>query len=340
MLQGRPGRVLDRHELAGVAIILDVRKRLNDFGMSRHKGHPPADHVESLRKRVHLHPHLAGSVYLKKTQRRATVAQEDVGCVLHDDNLVRTSEVDDLAVESARGDCPGRAVGIVEHEQFGTVTNVGRNRAKLWIEAALFAQRQPINLASVVLSVRPGNRIAGHRHERHVSRINKSSRQHGQGRLGSDRMVDFLGRVERDAENLLHEDGCGLLERLNTVVGVAPVLQLIDLELECVAHERVGHVIVFADAEVEEPSFGVGLERCTLGAFDFLKLVDLRAFAILAAADALGKERLKPRVDVLAHGFLVPSGLGLFSPEQNRENGSTLPEGAAGVLADPFLRLD
>src|SRR5260370_660827 len=100
---------------------------------------------------MHLHAHVASSVKLKKAQRRPTVAQQDVGGVLHDDNLVRTSEVDDLAVESARGDCPGWAVGIVEHEQFGPATNVGRDRAKLWIEAILFPQRQPINLASVVL---------------------------------------------------------------------------------------------------------------------------------------------------------------------------------------------
>ena len=62
------------------------------------------------------------------------------------------------------------------------------------------------------------------------------------------------------------------------------------------AHERIGHVVVLADAEVEQPAFGMGGQGGALGALDLLELVDFAALAVAGAADAVGEERLKPGI--------------------------------------------
>ena len=109
-------------------------------------------------------------------------------------------------------------------------------------------------------------------------------------------MVDLGDRVERDAEDLLHEAGGGFLEGGDAVVGVAAVLELVDLALERVADERVGHVVVLADAEVEQLPLGMGGQGGPLGPLDLLELVDLGALAVVGAADAVGEQGLKPGV--------------------------------------------
>ena len=52
--------------------------------------------------------------------------------------------------------------------------------------------------------------------------------------------------------------GGGLLEGCDAVVGVAAVFELVDLALEHLADQRIGHVVVFADAEVEQSALGMG----------------------------------------------------------------------------------
>ena len=69
-------------------------------------------------------------------------------------------------------------------------------------EAVLLAERQVVDLAAVVFGVRAGDGIAGHGHERDVAGIDEAGRQHGQGGLGADGVVDFRHRVESDAEDL------------------------------------------------------------------------------------------------------------------------------------------
>ena len=84
------------------------------------------------------------------------------------------------------------------------------------------------------------------------------------------------------------------LERGNTVVGVATILQPVDFPLSDLADERIGHVIVFADAEIEQFPLGMGGQHRTLGPFDFLELINLGSFAIIDPADAFSEEILKP----------------------------------------------
>ena len=75
MVEGRLRRLLDRHELSGIAVVLDVGEGLHDLRMAAHERHAPADHVEALRERMDLDADLLRPLDLEEAQRRAVVAQ-------------------------------------------------------------------------------------------------------------------------------------------------------------------------------------------------------------------------------------------------------------------------
>ena len=104
-----------------------------------------------------------------------------------------------------------------------------------------------------------------------------------------------------NAEFPLHEPRRRVLERLDAVVGVAAILRPIDLLGHHAADRRIGHVVVLADAEIDQFSLGMLGQRFPLGPLDLLELVNLGAFSVVGAADALGEELLKVGV---AHGRL------------------------------------
>ena len=60
-----------------------------------------------------------------------------------------------------------------------------------------------------------------------------------------------------------------------------------------------GHLVVLADAEIDQRPLGMLGQRLPLGPLDLLELVDLGAFAVLGAADPLGKQLLEIGI---AHG--------------------------------------
>ena len=70
-------------------------------------------------------------------------------------------------------------------------------------------------------------------------------------------MVDFLNRVERDAEIALHEAGRSFLVGRDSVIGVAPVLRVMNFLGHHGPHTLRGHFVVFANAEVDERSLGM-----------------------------------------------------------------------------------
>ena len=164
-----------------------------------------------------------------------------------------------------------------------------------------------MHLAAVILRVRAGHGIAGRGHQRHVAGVDEHRRQHRQGRLRADAVVDFRDRIEPHFELPLHEPGRRLLEGGDAVVGVAAVLGLVDLLGHDAADRLGGHLVVLADAEVEQTPLGVLGQGLPLGPLDLLELVDFRAFAVAAAADPLGEEMLKIGV---AHGECRESGPG------------------------------
>ncbi len=59
-------------------------------------------------------------------------------------------------------------------------------------------------------------------------------------------------------------------------------------------HRGVGHVVVFADAEVEELPLRMGGEDGSLGPLDLLELIDFGPLAVVGTADAVGEEGLEP----------------------------------------------
>src|SRR5207244_4156337 len=139
------------------------------------------------------------------------------------DDPVGQREVDHLLVELGGGGGAGRAVGVVDDQELGAAADVGRDRLQVGVEAVLLAQRQPVDLAAVVGGVGAGDGVAGHGHQGDVAGVDEAGRQHGQGRLGADAVVDLGHRVEGDAELPVHEGGGSVLERLDAVVRVAAV---------------------------------------------------------------------------------------------------------------------
>ena len=121
----------------------------------------------------------------------------------------------------------------------------------------------------------------------------KHGRQHGERVFRADAGDDFGRRIECDAELALHEAGDRFAEGGDAVVGVATVFGLVDLLGHAAADDLGGHLVVLADAEVEQLAVGMVGERFALGALDFLELVDGGAFAVVGTADAVGEEFLE-----------------------------------------------
>ena len=101
---------------------------------------------------------------------------------------------------------------------------------------------------------------------------------------------DFGRRVEGDAVLALHEAGDRFAEGGDAVVGVAAVFGLVDFLGHAAADDLGGHLVVLADAEVEQLALGMIGERLALGPLDLLELVDGGAFAVVGAADAVGEQ--------------------------------------------------
>ena len=243
-----------------------------------------------------LHAHIASPRHFQEAQRPIGVAEHDVRRVLDHHDFVLHRKVDDTGIKLASRHLACRAVGIVDHQQLRAAADIGRYRVEIRQKIVRGQQRQAMDFAAVVLGVRARDRIAGHGHERHVARIDERRGQHGQGGLRADAVVDLLLRIEFDLELALHEAGGGLLEGGNAVVGITAVLRLVDLGGHHAADGRGGHLVVFADAEIDQPPLGMLGQRLALRPFDLLELVDLVAFAVIHAADAIGEHFLEVRV--------------------------------------------
>ena len=113
--------------------------------------------------------------------------------------------------------------------------------------------------------------------------------------------------IEFHLELALHETGDGLFEGGDAVVGITAVLRLIDLGGHHAANVGGGHFVVFADAEIDQFPLGVLGQGLPLRPLDLLELVDLAAFAVVRAADAVGEELLEIGI---AHewSWMVPTG--------------------------------
>ena len=63
-----------------------------------------------------------------------------------------------------------------------------------------------------------------------------------------------------------------------------------------------GHVVVLADAEIDQLPLGMFGQGLAFRPLDLFELIDLAALAVVGAADAVGEELLEIGI---AHGVLV-----------------------------------
>jgi hypothetical protein len=292
-IQRRHRGLLDRSKLPAVAVVFDVGKCLDDLCIPADPSNPPANHIETFAERMNFHPNVTRFRDLKEAQRLPLESQQHVSGILDDDELVAFGKRDHLLIEVPGGYLACGAVGIVQHQHFDARPKIGRHLGEIRIEVILFQQRQTKDTASVIPSVRPCNGIARDCHQRDVARIDEAGRQHGKRRLAADAVVDLRGGVERDSELSLHESRHRLLEFSDAVVSIASVLRSMNLPLHRLPHHRIGHRIIFADAEVDQPSIRIVGKRLPLGSLDLLKLVDLGPLAILSSPNPFGEKRLE-----------------------------------------------
>ena len=240
-----------------------------------------------------LDPHVFGPGHFEETERLLVEAQHGMGGVLHDHNIVRLGKGDDLLEKLTCCRLSGRTVGIVDDQQLRAATNVFRNSIQIRIEIILGKQRKPVHLPAVVPGMGPCYRIARHRHQCHVARIDESGRQNSQRRFRANAVVDFSHRIEFDPKLSFHESSGGFFEFRDPIVGIAPVLRFVDLRSHYATNALGRHLIVLADSKVKQRSVGMIRECLALRAFDLLEFVDFRIFAVVFATDTLGEHLLE-----------------------------------------------
>ncbi len=188
---------------------------------------------------------------------RAVVAEDAVGGVLDDDDVVLFGEGDGPFVELGRRGAAGGAVGVAKDEELGFGADVGGDAVEIGEEVVLGREWELVHDAAVVAGVCAGDGVAGDGHQRDVARIDEAGWQHSEGIFGADARADFGRRVEVDAVFALHEAGRRFAEGGNAVVGVAAVFGFVDFLAHAAADDFGGHRVVFADAEVEQLPFGM-----------------------------------------------------------------------------------
>ena len=133
----------------------------------------------------------------RKLQRLAVVAEDGVGGVLDDDDVVLLGEGDHPFVELGRGDAAGGAVGVAEDEQLGSGADVGGDAVEIGEEIVFGGEREFVDDAAVVAGVGAGDGIAGDGHQRDVARVDEAGGEHREGGLRADAVADFGRRIER-----------------------------------------------------------------------------------------------------------------------------------------------
>ncbi len=126
--------------------------------------------------------------------------------------------------------------------------------------------------ATVILGMRTGHGIARHGHHGDVAGVDKTCRQHGQGRLAADAVIDLGIGVQRHAKLTVHEPRDGLFEISNPIIRITAVLGSIDLASHALADDLICHAVVFPDAEVDQRAVRVVSQALRLARLIFSNL--------------------------------------------------------------------
>ncbi len=106
-------------------------------------------------------------------------------------------------------------------------------------------------------------------------------------------MIHFGGRIDLDAKAAFHQPRRGLFEFGHAIVGVAAIDRLIDLARHHGTDRLGGHLVVLADAEVNQFALGMLGHGLALGPLDLLEFINLGSLAVIGTADPLGEQGLK-----------------------------------------------
>src|SRR5262245_56941494 len=110
-------------------------------------------------------------------------------------------------------------------------------------------------------------------------------------------MDDFgVGIDSRDATNFVEVSGRGLLQHHIAVVGVATILRFSSLLAELVDDNGKRHFIGLSDAHVDDFGARMSGHGGALGALNFLEFINGSRLAVLASANAVGKQVLNVRL--------------------------------------------
>jgi len=162
--------------------------------------------------------------------------------------------------------------------------------------------------------------------------VNEDGRQHGQCRLGADRMQHFRVRVDAvDGEHFLQIFRGSRFELGDAVVRVTAVFRLGRFFGQLGDDARVRHLVRLADAHVDQFDVGMRFFRRRFRAFDLLEFIDIRVFTVVGAADPARELLLNKGRLVLFHAhsghssFSYRFGWTVLLLSQNYERKQTRP---------------
>ena len=169
--QRRVGSGLNGVEHTRVHVRLEREDRVDPLLLAHDDAHAPAGHRVAFRQRVHLQRHVLRALGLHDRDRVFGVADETVRVVVHDQDVVPGSEVDDLLEQLHRGGLSRRHVGVVDEHHLHTVQPGLFDGVEVGVEVGLLVQRIGEHFAARQTHGRRVGGVAGVRDEDFVALI-------------------------------------------------------------------------------------------------------------------------------------------------------------------------
>ncbi len=146
--QRRVGRRLNRVEHARIHVRLERENRIYPLLFAHHDAYAPAGHRMAFRERVHLQRHVARALGLHDGNRSLGVADEAVGVVVDNQNVVTGTEIHDFLHQLHRGRLSRRHVGVVDQHHLHTLQPGAFDGVEIGVEVRRLVERVGHHLAA------------------------------------------------------------------------------------------------------------------------------------------------------------------------------------------------